>query len=183
MDAIALSPVPQTDLAALDERARSYAEAARADRTQRAYASDLAHFRRWTSAHGETWLPATPRTVAEYISELAETFRPSTIIRRVAAIAVYHQLAGVDSPTSHRIVKAVLIGIRRKLGVAQTQKADLSIAQIRAIIAATSDDLLGARDRALVLLGFAGALRRSELVGPRHRYLAAPSLDRRHLWR
>jgi site-specific recombinase XerD len=58
-------------------------------------------------------------------------------------------LPGVDSPTSHAIVKAVLKGIRRKLGVAQTQKADL---------------LLGTRDRALVLLGFAAALRRSELV-------------------
>jgi hypothetical protein len=75
--------------------------------------------KKWTSAHGETWLPATPRTVADYVSELAETLRPSTIIRRVAAIAVYHQLAGVDSPTSHSIVKAVLKGIRRKLGVAQ----------------------------------------------------------------
>jgi integrase len=73
-------------------------------------------------------------------------------------------LPGVDSPTSHAIVKAVLKGIRRKLGVAQTQKADLSVAQIRALIAATSNDLLGTRDRALVLLGFAAALRRSELV-------------------
>lgn len=103
MTSLALLPVPQTDLATLDERACFYAEAARADRTQRAYASDLAHFRKWTSAHGETWLPATSRIVADYIRELTETLRPATIIRRVAAIAVYHQLAGVDSPTAHSI--------------------------------------------------------------------------------
>jgi site-specific recombinase XerD len=94
MNSLALFPVPQTDLAALDERARTYAEAARADRTQRAYRSDMAHFKQSTCAHGETWLPATPGTVADYICELAETLRPATIIRRVAAIAIYHRLAG-----------------------------------------------------------------------------------------
>ncbi len=61
LDSLALFPVPQTDLATLDERARTYAEAARADRTQRAYASDMAHFRKWANAHGETCLPATSR--------------------------------------------------------------------------------------------------------------------------
>jgi hypothetical protein len=68
MSALGLFPVAQTDLATLDERARTYAEAARADRTQRAYRSDLAHFQKWTCAHGETLLAEVSAIVGERYS-------------------------------------------------------------------------------------------------------------------
>jgi len=88
-----------------------------------------------------------------------------SIQRRLNAIAEAHKAMGVESPTSSGIVRATLKGIRRTLGTATTQKAPALIDDIRAMVEATDAGLIGARDRALILLGFAGAFRRSELVG------------------
>jgi integrase len=81
------------------------------------------------------------------------------------AIAEAHKAAGLDSATRAAIVRNTLKGIRRTLGTAPAQKAPALTDDIRAIVAATDAGLIGARDRALILLGFAGAFRRSELVG------------------
>jgi integrase len=80
------------------------------------------------------------------------------------AIAEAHEATGLESPTSVGIVRATLKGIRRTLGIAPGQKAPALIADIRAMVEGTDAGLIGARDRALILLGFAGAFRRSELV-------------------
>ncbi|MEO8593485.1 MAG: site-specific integrase [Candidatus Solibacter sp.] len=81
------------------------------------------------------------------------------------AIAEAHKAVGVDPPTRHATVTNTMKGIRRSLGTAPAQKAAALIEDIRGMVDATDDGSMGARDRALVLLGFAGAFRRSELVG------------------
>jgi len=90
--------------------------------------------------------------------------RPSTIARRVAAIRYAHKLAGHATPTDAEGVKATVRGIRRTLGTAPTRKAPVTAERAQVMALAVPDSLLGLRDRALLLLGFAGAFRRSELV-------------------
>jgi len=147
----------------LDERARAYAEAARAPATLRAYAADWRIFTAWCAAHGVDALPATPHTVALFLADLEG--RPSTLRRKLAAIAVMHRAAGHDSPTEHGVVRATFAGIRRERGVAPRPKTALLVDELRAAVATCGERRIDLRDRALVLVGFAGALRRSELVG------------------
>jgi len=144
--------------------ARTYAERSLSDSTRRGYARDLAAFQIWCQARAVTALPATPQTLAAYLAELALTDRPATIGRKLAAIAVAHRDAGLESPTEHGMVKRTLAGIRREKGTAQNQKSALLVDDLRRMVAPLGTSLLDRRDRALVLLGFAAALRRSELV-------------------
>jgi len=147
----------------LDERARAYAEAARAPATLRAYAADWRAFSTWCAAHGVDALPATPHTVALFLAGLPGC--PSTLRRKLAAIAVMHRTAGHDSPTDHGVVRATFAGIRRERGVAPRPKTALLVDELRTAVATCGERPIDLRDRALVLIGFAGALRRSELVG------------------
>jgi integrase len=139
--------------------------AAKSRATLRAYRTDWAHFETWCAAHGADALPASPETVALYLTDLAAVARPSTLQRRVSSISQAHQAAGFDSPTRDALVRTTLTGIRRTLGTAPVQKSPALTADVRAMVEALPDTLAGARDRALLLLGFAAALRRSELVG------------------
>jgi integrase len=110
-------------------------------------------------------MPAAADTVASYIAECGEHLKPGSIQRRLNSIAEAHKAAGLDSPTHAAIVHNTMKGIRRTLGTAPAQKTAALTGDIRAMVDATDEGLIGARDRALVLLGFAGAFRRSELVG------------------
>ena len=155
-------------LADVAQRARDYAQAAKAANTRRAYRADWRDFTAWCEGHGRTALPAAPETVALYLTDLAGRRKTSTLQRRLSSIAQAHQLAGHaahDAPTRHATVRAVWAGIRRAKGTAQAGKAPVLTADVRAMVASLPDTLLGLRDRALLLLGFAGAFRRSELVG------------------
>ena len=131
----------------------------------RAYESDLRAFCSWCQARGLRCLPATAETVSLYIADVAETMKPSTLQRRLAALAVAHKAAGYENPCAHEVVKSVLAGTRRRLGVAQAQKVALGVDDVRSMVAELRDSAIDVRDRALLLVGFAGALRRSELVG------------------
>jgi site-specific recombinase XerD len=140
---------------------------AKAPNTVRAYRSDLRDFEEWCGDRGASALPATPMTIAWYCTALAEAgARASTIQRRLAAISLAHLVRGhVPSPTADLLVRTTVAGIRREIGTEPTQKAALVTAELRRLLAATpADTLAGRRDRALLLLGFAGGLRRSELV-------------------
>lgn len=154
--------------AELAESRRATAEfiaASKADATRSAYASDWRDFEAWCCSHAIVCLPATSENVAVYLSALAARGRKvSTIRRRCAAIAHLHQAAGYESPASHTGVRATLNGISRKLGSAPTKKAALTVGALERVIRKIPEDLTGARDRAIILLGFAGALRRSELM-------------------
>jgi site-specific recombinase XerD len=155
----AVGPVPSM------EQVRHYIRASKAESTLRGYQSDWREFCAWCEEHRQCPLPATPEAVAAYIAECAGHLKPGSIQRRLNAIAEAHKAVNADSPTHHATVANTMKGIRRTLGTAPVQKAAALTEDIRAMVAATDAGIIGARDRALILLGFAGAFRRSELVG------------------
>lgn len=152
------------------DRLRAAAEAhlqhSRAAATLRAYSSDVAGFELWCRRFRLGALPASPDTVALYLTACAEQGAAiSTLRRRVVAIAYAHRIAGLPSPTRHETVRHVLAGLARERGTRPRQVTPIRLAQLRAMLEATPEDtLLDVRDRALLLLGFASGMRRSELV-------------------
>ena len=159
--------VRSPDLEDLIEKTRAYIHAAKSPATLRAYRTDFEDFTRFCEEHNLPHLPATPTTVALYIADRASFLRSATITRRLTSITKAHQAAGfAESPSSshHFVVSETLKGIRRSIGTAQEGKAPLLTSDIRRIVACCPETLLGLRDRALLLVGFAGAFRRSELA-------------------
>lgn len=149
----------------LTPRARAYANASKSKNTLRSYRADLNTFREWCDHHGTSALPAAPQTVADYLTEIADArYAVSTIQRRVAAIAFAHRTNHLDDPTTDPSVRVLLQGIRRTLKTAPAQKAPITRDDLKTLLAHTTPDLRGSRDRALLLVGFAGAFRRSELA-------------------
>ncbi len=153
-----------TALAEMAAQARDYAQQAKSANTRRAYRSDWADFAGWCQAHSLVALPAAPATVALYLTSAAERLKAATLTRRLTAISQAHQAAEHPSPTKSATVRAVASGIRRAKGTAQQGKAAAVTDEMRAMVAVLPPTLVGRRDRALLLLGFAGAFRRSELV-------------------
>ena len=149
-----------------DDDLRDYVLAEKAESTRRAYALDFSYFRGWCLTAGLEALPASPKTLARYLTWLARHrgLKAATIARRAAAVRYVHQISGHASPTDAMLVKATIRGIRRTIGAAPTQKAALVAKQIGLMLDTCDGSLLGRRDRALLALGFAAALRRSELV-------------------
>jgi site-specific recombinase XerD len=148
------------------ELASDFARAEKAEATRRAYRGDFDAFRAWCGDRGVSPLPAAAETVAAFLAaEAHRGLKPSSIARRLAAVRYAHKLAGHEPPTNLEAVRATMRGIRRTVGAATTRKAPVTADHARAMAAAAPDTLRGLRDRALLLLGFAGAFRRSELVG------------------
>jgi integrase len=156
-------PAPRAALAVA--KSQAYQAAADAPATLRAYAADLANFKTWCEAHGFTPMPATPETVGAYLAAAGLGYALPTLRRRVAAIARAHRIAGHPLDTRHPAIRETLRGIARTHGEPARRSAALTTAEIKRLIDTCDTDLTGLRDRALLLLGFAGALRRSELVG------------------
>ena len=151
--------------AELEAAVHGFARAEKSAATRRAYRSDFGTLTAWCEGLGFLPLPAAPEGVAAFLADQAEAgVRPSTLSRRVAAIAYAHDLAGLPSPARAKAVRVVLGGIRRTKGAKPAQKAPATAERIAAMLEAIPDTLRGTRDRALLTLGFAGAFRRSELV-------------------
>jgi site-specific recombinase XerD len=144
--------------------AMDLARAEKAASTRKAYGTDFRIFRTWCESRGISALPAAPETVAAYLAAQTPTSKASTLGRRVAAIRYAHKLAGLVLPTDAEGVKATMRGIRRTYGSAKVRKAPAVAGKMLGMVAAAPDKLAGLRDRALLLIGFGGALRRSELV-------------------
>jgi site-specific recombinase XerD len=159
-------PDPGPYLTSLLEQAEATFRAARAPATLRAYEHDWKMFRAWCGEHHLTPLPAAPQSVILYATDLTANQHRSlgTLSRRLAAVSQLHQQMGFSSPTASWETKKFMAGLRRQLGAAPARKKPLSIDDLKKIVARIPDTLLGKRDRALLLLGFAGAFRRSELV-------------------
>ena len=147
------------------DQAREFARRSKAENTLRGYRADWRDFCAWCDAHGVCPLPATPENVASYIAECAGRLKVGSIQRRLNAIAEAHKAMGVDSPTRAPLVANTMKGIRRTILKSPAQKTPVLTDDIRAMIEASDAGVIGLRDRALVLIGFAGAFRRSELVG------------------
>jgi integrase len=138
---------------------RAYVEAGIAEATRRAYKADLEHFRAWGGD-----IPTTDVELAAYLAEHASTLKPATLTRRLAAISVAHEAQRLPNPVNSPLIRATMRGIRREHGIAQRRAAPLLRDDLFAVLAAMGEGIKDLRDRALLLLGFASALRRSELV-------------------
>lgn len=149
----------------LPSNVREFIKASKAENTLRGYQADWRHFCGWCESRGLQPLPAAADAVAAYIAECAGRLKVGSIQRRLNAIAEAHKAVGMESPTHTAIVRNVMKGIRRTRGTAPSQKSPALTDDIRAMVEAAHSGLIDLRDRALILLGFAGAFRRSELVG------------------
>jgi site-specific recombinase XerD len=154
----AVAPLTALDLA------REFAKRAKAENTLRGYQSDWRDFCAWCETHRLCPLPADAESVAGFIAERAGRLKVGSIQRRLNAIAEAHKITGAESPACSPTVRNTMKGIRRTMGTAPKQKSAALTDVIRAMIDVTDGGVIGARDRALILLGFAGAFRRSELV-------------------
>jgi integrase len=142
--------------------------AGRAESTRRSYAWQWGRFERWCAGRGITAMPALPTTVCAYLTDCAaEGVAVATIEGACAAIAAAHETDGHPNTVADPSIKAVRRGLRRTLGTApRRQSRPLSTDDIRRMLAQIDRTTArGARDAALILLGFASALRRSELAG------------------
>ncbi|MDP3513017.1 MAG: site-specific integrase [Sulfuritalea sp.] len=143
----------------LPEAVSGYIAAALADNSRRAYQGDLQDFLQWGGA-----VPSTPETLVAYIAARAGVHSPFTITRRVVGISRAHTSQGLADPAKNDLVRVVLRGVRRTHGKPQRQAAPLLKQDLLSLLPLIAEDAKGIRDRALLLLGFAAALRRSELV-------------------
>lgn len=157
-------------LARLADTARSYAAARSSTNTQKAYASDWAQFSRWCRRKGIDVAIPDPRVVGLYLAASASgdgvpKAAASSIERRLAAITTTYRSAGTPLPRQDRHIIDVMAGIRRTHGRPPRKKEALFAEDILAMVATLPNTLRGIRDRAILLVGFAGALRRSEVTG------------------
>ena len=156
-------------LAALAETAKAYARAAQADNTRRAYAADWRQFVSWLRRQGLAETPPDPEAVGLYLASQVERggaeLCVSTLERRLSGIAWRYRQLGVPLDICDRHIATVLAGIRRRHARPPLQKAAIFADELLAMLATLGMDLRGLRDRAILAIGFAGGLRRSEIVG------------------
>ncbi|RYC66579.1 site-specific integrase [Spirosoma sordidisoli] len=132
--------------------------------TRLAYTADIDGLRDWLHQQGINDLPISSATLATYVSDQATNHKWSTITRRLAAIRKWHRLQGHPDPSADETVKLVLDGIKRSIGTEATQAPAFDIYEYKEQVRPIPPTPTGTRDRALLLVGFAGAFRRSELV-------------------
>lgn len=148
------------------QRALDYSCAGVSDNTRRAYASDARHLAAWCEEHGvELELPLDPVSVGAYLASLADAgYALATIERRIAAISALHRSAGIETPTAHAHVRAVWRGVRRTIDARKDRPSPLVFSELVGMLSHMGDGLIDLRDRALLLVSWAAALRRSEAV-------------------
>ena len=162
---------PNDRLAALAETAKNYARAARANNTQRAYDSDWRHFSSWLRRQGLPQLPPDPQTVGLYLAACADgadaggATSVATLERRLSGICWHYRQLGDPLDSRDRHIATVLAGIRRQHGRPPVQKEAIFADELLAMLGVLDMDLRGLRDRAILAIGFAGGLRRSEITG------------------
>ena len=178
-DRAVATPLPAFDgsLATARATADAFARLAKADNTRRAYRAGVAAWCAWCARHALPCLPASAADVVAFLAaERQRGLAVNTIDLRRAAIRYLHYLAGCAVPTAEAVVGETLAGIRRdaaQRGEFPAKKLAAAVGVLREILAPIGDDLRGPRDRALLLTGFAGALRRSELAAIRLEHLEA----------
>ena len=140
----------------------------KAKNTIRAYKADYNDFKLFCSKHGLSSLPSNPKTVSIYLTHLSKQSKFSTLKRRLASINVMHKYKGHYLDTKHPIIVENLMGIKRQIGVYQKAKKPLLFNELKLIIKvieqSSESDFKKLRDKALILVGFSGGFRRSELV-------------------
>ena len=151
-----------TDVKSLEIETLKNLKNSKANNTLRAYQSDYRDFSTFCAKNGLSSMPTQPKIIALYITHLSKTSKFSTLKRRIASISVLHKLKGHYLDTKHPIIMENLHGIKRTLGSRQKAKKPILINELKLIIKAIDKEKN--RDKALILIGFAGGFRRSELV-------------------
>lgn len=134
------------------------------ENTLKSYSSDWKHYSNWCKSYSLTNLPATPETVAYYLTDISSDYKVSTLERRLATISKVHKLVDEESPISDPKVTELMKALRRTKGTKKRKVKPLLSPHIKKICDNLGDSLIDHRDRTLLLLGFSGGLRRSELV-------------------
>lgn len=154
-----------TEVLELQDEAKKYLANSKAENTKRAYRNDWTQFSEWCEKNGFHDLPADPETIVYYITFLGKTLKASSIKRKMTAISQRHETAGYPSPTKTALVKGVWDGIQRSIGIKEEGKDALWLDELRQMIQnIPQEKVIDVRNRALLVIGWAGALRRSELV-------------------
>lgn len=162
----------QNAVALLDEDVIALAKASRSENTLLAYSKAMAAFRDWCASKSVQSLPAEPEALAAYlVHRMKGGAKASTLSVIVSAVRHWHRQAGHVSPSESEGVQNVMRGIRRTIGTASVQKKPATAERMSAMLAHVPLGLKGIRDRAIILLGFAGAFRRSELAAIRIEHL------------
>ncbi len=151
-----------TDLKSLEIETLKNLKNSKANNTLRAYQSDFNDFSIFCTKNGFSFMPTQPKIIALYLTHLSKSCKFSTLKRRIASISVIHKLKGHYLDMKHPIIMENLLGIKRTLGSRQKAKKPILINDLKLIIKAIDEDKI--RDKALILVGFAGGFRRSELV-------------------
>ena len=151
-----------TDVKKLEIETLKNLKNSKANNTLRAYQSDFRDFSAFCLKSGFSSMPTQPKIIALYITHLSKSSKYSTLKRRIASISVIHKLKGHYLDTKHPIIMENLHGIKRTLGSRQKAKKPILINDLKLIIKAIDEEKI--RDKALILIGFAGGFRRSELV-------------------
>ena len=157
-----------TDIKALHEETLSNLKSSKAHNTLRAYKSDFRDFGIFCTKHGFKPLPTEPKIVALYLTHLSKTNKVSTLRRRLVSISMLHRLRGHYLDTKHPIIIENLMGIKRTMGSFQKGKKPILINHLKSIINVINErkiqKIKKARDKSIILLGFGGGFRRTELI-------------------
>ncbi len=161
-----------TDLKLLHEATLNYLKNSKANNTLRAYKSDFKDFGAFCSKHGLSSLPSEPKIVSLYLTHLSKKSKISTLRRRLVSISVVHKLKGHYLDTKHPIIIENLMGIKRIKGSMQKGKKPILISHLKSIINVIDEskieDIKKLRDKTIILVGFGGGFRRSELISIDH---------------
>ncbi len=166
-------PIPAPDPDRLSDAALKFLAMPDTENTQRAYRSDWRMFSAWCIANNRDALPSTPNTVASYIAAMAENgLKISTISRHLSAISAQHRKADMPvPPTTDPLVREVLGKITRSIGSATKKARPLLLSDMHKLVDALPTDAQGMRDRAMLLVGWATAMRSCEIAAMRVEHL------------
>jgi len=161
-----------TDLKSLHEETLNNLKSSKANNTLRAYKSDFKDFGTFCAKHGFNSLPSEPKIVSLYLTYLSKNSKISTLRRRLVSISTVHKIKGHYLDTKHPIIIENLMGIKRVKGSIQKGKKPLLINHLKSIIHTIDqqkiDEIKKSRDKSLILIGFGGGFRRTELVSIDH---------------
>ena len=157
-----------TELKTLHEATLNNLKSSKANNTLRAYKSDFRDFGAFCAKHGLSSLPSEPKIIALYLTHLSKNSKISTIRRRLVSISIVHKLKGHYIDIKHPIITENLLGIKRVKGSIQKGKKPLLISHLKSIINVINEqqneEIKKFRDRSIILIGFGGGFRRTELI-------------------
>ncbi len=161
-----------TDLKSLHEATLNNLKSSKANNTLKAYRSDFKDFGVFCAKHGLSSLPSEPKIVSIYLTHLSKNSKISTLRRRLVSISMVHKLKGHYLDTKHPIITENLLGIKRVKGSMQKGKKPLLISHLKSIVNVIDgqkrEEIKKLRDRSIILIGFGGGFRRTELISIDH---------------